>query len=430
MQDTCCDTTVATLSDDALLDRLATEEDRLPREAVDEIVRRGERMIAPLTAICEDARAWEDGEDAVFWRQLHGAFILGAIGGEGALPGLLAALRHASENDVDWLDDALPSMLGRIGKPAIEPLLEIARDTDEQNDPRIHAIDGLAAIAAQHEDERPELLAAIRILVEDERDADVRGFAASCLLDFVRPEDRRVLLVEGKRQEHEAEVAWIGRADVETAYARGVPELDRYDRDWLEFYDPGEIERRQRRWADEKESTRWERGVKDGEPWVEEECRAAIDRYAASLADLDAPARDRALRIARSVTEFMTKREHLAPWELSRWLATDYLDYFAGEAAENDDIPVEDAAGELARLARFWVAEGRLPEHEAAEIEEEARAWSEDLDEDPDEDPDEPLDFAPLPVQQIRVAPVPGRNDPCPCASGKKYKRCCGDPLR
>jgi uncharacterized protein len=26
----------------------------------------------------------------------------------------------------------------------------------------------------------------------------------------------------------------------------------------------------------------------------------------------------------------------------------------------------------------------------------------------------------------IRVAPKPGRNDPCPCGSGKKYKKCCG----
>lgn len=24
---------------------------------------------------------------------------------------------------------------------------------------------------------------------------------------------------------------------------------------------------------------------------------------------------------------------------------------------------------------------------------------------------------------------MPGRNDPCPCQSGKKYKKCCGDPL-
>ena len=26
----------------------------------------------------------------------------------------------------------------------------------------------------------------------------------------------------------------------------------------------------------------------------------------------------------------------------------------------------------------------------------------------------------------VRSAPRVGRNDPCPCGSGKKYKKCCG----
>ena len=30
--------------------------------------------------------------------------------------------------------------------------------------------------------------------------------------------------------------------------------------------------------------------------------------------------------------------------------------------------------------------------------------------------------YAPQPEKQKKV----GRNDPCPCGSGKKYKRCCG----
>ena len=29
-------------------------------------------------------------------------------------------------------------------------------------------------------------------------------------------------------------------------------------------------------------------------------------------------------------------------------------------------------------------------------------------------------------VQSRRSAEKVGRNDPCPCGSGKKYKRCCG----
>ncbi|MDZ7295898.1 MAG: SEC-C metal-binding domain-containing protein, partial [candidate division KSB1 bacterium] len=28
--------------------------------------------------------------------------------------------------------------------------------------------------------------------------------------------------------------------------------------------------------------------------------------------------------------------------------------------------------------------------------------------------------------QPIRVGVKVGRNDPCPCGSGKKYKKCCG----
>ena len=32
----------------------------------------------------------------------------------------------------------------------------------------------------------------------------------------------------------------------------------------------------------------------------------------------------------------------------------------------------------------------------------------------------------PKPVTQRHAAPKVGRNDPCPCGSGKKYKKCCG----
>jgi len=29
-------------------------------------------------------------------------------------------------------------------------------------------------------------------------------------------------------------------------------------------------------------------------------------------------------------------------------------------------------------------------------------------------------------VEPIQADKAPGRNDPCPCGSGKKYKKCCG----
>ncbi len=36
-------------------------------------------------------------------------------------------------------------------------------------------------------------------------------------------------------------------------------------------------------------------------------------------------------------------------------------------------------------------------------------------------------DLRPAPVRRTETA---GRNDTCPCGSGRKYKRCCGDPAR
>ncbi len=46
-------------------------------------------------------------------------------------------------------------------------------------------------------------------------------------------------------------------------------------------------------------------------------------------------------------------------------------------------------------------------------------------------DPDKPEDTADLerllnPLKPKTVEKTPGRNDPCPCGSGKKYKKCCG----
>jgi len=31
----------------------------------------------------------------------------------------------------------------------------------------------------------------------------------------------------------------------------------------------------------------------------------------------------------------------------------------------------------------------------------------------------------PPPVEPVHVDKTPGRNDPCPCGSGKKFKKCC-----
>ncbi len=45
---------------------------------------------------------------------------------------------------------------------------------------------------------------------------------------------------------------------------------------------------------------------------------------------------------------------------------------------------------------------------------------------EPDKDEDlSDLERALNPPQPVRVEAKPGRNDPCPCGSGRKAKRCC-----
>jgi SWIM/SEC-C metal-binding protein len=48
-------------------------------------------------------------------------------------------------------------------------------------------------------------------------------------------------------------------------------------------------------------------------------------------------------------------------------------------------------------------------------------------------EPDKPEDLSDIeralsPVEPIRALPKAGRNDPCPCGSGKKFKKCCDAP--
>lgn len=57
----------------------------------------------------------------------------------------------------------------------------------------------------------------------------------------------------------------------------------------------------------------------------------------------------------------------------------------------------------------------------AAEIE----PWFSEDDDDEDEYDDDGNWIPPEPVEQLKSDKV-GRNDPCPCGSGKKHKKCCG----
>ncbi len=237
-------------TDERLLDLLLSEGDRLPREVVDEFIRRGETMVAPLTAILKHDEAWEEGGD-LFWRPIHATFILGAIGGEAAIEGLVAAVRSSNDYEVDWLWTPLPRIFGLIGPAAVEPLRVLFQEADELDGSRTTAAECLAAIAALHESVRDPILNLLRAAIIDEDDDEhVRAVAANALLDFVLPRDEE-MLKRFVRRFDDTSIPLLNTESVEHAYRSERRFIARYEEDWLTFYDPAQIAERQERWAKE-----------------------------------------------------------------------------------------------------------------------------------------------------------------------------------
>jgi hypothetical protein len=117
----------ADLKDDVLINLLCSEGDRLSRRVIDEIVRRGNAVVDPLTWMVIDVNAWRSGPPA-HWAPIHATFALGAIGGENTLLGLLTAAEHAAACGCEPVIAALPSIFGRFGAGARPYLFERLRD--------------------------------------------------------------------------------------------------------------------------------------------------------------------------------------------------------------------------------------------------------------------------------------------------------------
>jgi SEC-C motif-containing protein len=74
----------------------------------------------------------------------------------------------------------------------------------------------------------------------------------------------------------------------------------------------------------------------------------------------------------------------------------------------------DDSSGTVEFVARYRKNGTAFDHHEIAEFVREDDRWY-----FKDGQP-------PQPVQAVRQGPKIGRNDPCPCGSGKKFKKCCG----
>lgn len=90
------------------------------------------------------------------------------------------------------------------------------------------------------------------------------------------------------------------------------------------------------------------------------------------------------------------------------------LDWQRLEIRNVDQGGPDDTTGTVEFVARYRKNGRAFDHHEVAQFERKEGRWY-----FKDGQP-------PQPVQVIREGPKVGRNDPCTCGSGKKFKKCCG----
>ena len=131
---------------------------------------------------------------------------------------------------------------------------------------------------------------------------------------------------------------------------------------------------------------------------------------------------------ARQELEEAFDRRLVDPWTVNRRTMQEGL--AATDQQWNDTMQlycgqkIEDTVAEL----ETW--DGFCSDHHPEDDEDDEEEVYEDDDEDWQTDAwvNEPAPPPPPPVGTIRAEARPGRNDPCPCNSGKKFKKCCGAP--
>ncbi|MBV8878371.1 MAG: hypothetical protein JO332_00265 [Planctomycetaceae bacterium] len=368
------------LNEAQLIDLLHTEEDRLERQVVDDGLSLGEKMIWRLTDLCRDERSWTLN-GAGFWAPVHATFILGAFEDSRALMGLLASLRWSARYGVDWVYEKLPSILGRIGRPALLPLKARVVDHDAGELDRMTELHALAAVAARHPIHQGEVLDFVRGIAEDADEQEyIRSVAASVLLDFVRPGDKTAVVASAIRQEWGDRPPLFDATEVEEVFGRGQQQLERYRKEWLDFYTPEAIEARQRRWIEEAEDARWARGVEEDAIWVEEQRHRFLTKFEFTLGELDDEARGDSLWVAESLTEYMVWYEGLAPWRCNRASVFSYLmDFFTRRLALDDPGRIHAVPDSLLRYVRFCADRGEVSAADLSEAEDCIRTEREDF---------------------------------------------------
>lgn len=242
-----------------LIEFLIRDNDRAPRNLIDECVSRGDAMIELLRGV-HDFNPDHEDDTGRWWLKIHAATVLGLMPSEAAGLLMVEHMRNMSvdedENLQDWLAGYWPALF--LNKPAgVVPALRALADDQEYDWFIRHEAMNACAALAQRES-KAEFEAALEWIaatVSDEReDWNRRLMAGSFLLDFPRQKYREVLGQLARRQKRIGRV--FGPEEVAHAYITGNDTPQWQDEHWRapwDFYRPENIVTRQKRWAEKGE---------------------------------------------------------------------------------------------------------------------------------------------------------------------------------
>ncbi len=245
------------LSPDELVDLLVGDEDRAPRNVIDECARQGEAMVDCLNGLLEDDACWRhDATRGQWWLLLHAMMILGLISGDRAGQVLVEFMRRMAreENEVlrDWIGGDWPALFRNKPESVVAALRALCEDRGLDWFSRANAVDAVVAAARQQDSQMLDnALAWVAGIASDEQENwDMRLAVGNLLLNFPRALYRPLL--ESLAQRQTGWNVFFSNDDIRDAYqaAQDKPEWERRDNPWA-FYAPAAIEKRQQRWATE-----------------------------------------------------------------------------------------------------------------------------------------------------------------------------------
>lgn len=249
---------LSALTEQQLLDLMVKDEDRVPRNVIDECARRGDAMVTALQALAAQQADWHDATNELgeWWLCLHAVMILGLIDSDAAGDALLIFMRRIDverdESLADWVTGYWPTLFANKTSRVIEPLKEIARDDTLTPWMRHEASD--ACVFWFRQTSGPPLEAALDwlagLVTDKNKEQDIQLLSGNLLLEYPRPRFRTML--EELADEQTGWSRIFDKNDVARAFQRNTDQSKRepFDDPWR-FYTPEQIEQRQRRWQEE-----------------------------------------------------------------------------------------------------------------------------------------------------------------------------------